>query len=424
MASGHPPMTDLLKPCAVACAALMFAGCSASAVPTRATPAVTGPVSQSPASFASDATPAVSWICISSTSGVLKPAGCDSRQSYGSRTTAAALSAPIAPSQLVAVVVSNRVTLTWAPPSGGDPPTSYVVEAGSSTGLVDLANFDTGSASPSLIADGLPARTYFVRVRAKNGAGASAPSNETIVTVGDQSCGATPSAPTQLQASVLATTVTLTWQPPGGACPPDSYRIEAGTAPAQIDIGTVDTTGPQFVASTVGRGSYFIRVRSRNARGLSPPSNEAHFVIGLRSFISYRSSSPEPASLYQSGMWTAENSTFYNTYDPTGTLTIAAIPRSGARAVVLSIAARLGAPFLQKGTYENATSSTLTTGPFMFFQTPTSLGCFGAQHGRFVVDDVEYGRSLVPTRLHITFEVTHCPPQASSIGEVFLADTP
>ncbi len=58
--------------------------------------------------------------------------------------------------------------------------TSYIVEAGSFPGGTNLAIVDTGSASPSFTATGVPPGDYHVRVRAKNACGTSGPSNEVI----------------------------------------------------------------------------------------------------------------------------------------------------------------------------------------------------------------------------------------------------
>ena len=60
--------------------------------------------------------------------------------------------------------------------------TSYLVEAGSSPGLADLAMLSTGSASTVFNALA-PTGTYYVRVRGVNGGGASAASAEIVVVV-------------------------------------------------------------------------------------------------------------------------------------------------------------------------------------------------------------------------------------------------
>ncbi len=93
------------------------------------------------------------------------------------------LNLPGAPRNLAASVApGGSVTLTWDAPSSGGTATSYLVEAGSSTGLADLATLSTGSAATAFNASA-PAGTYYVRVRAVNGGGAGAASGDVVVIV-------------------------------------------------------------------------------------------------------------------------------------------------------------------------------------------------------------------------------------------------
>ena len=80
------------------------------------------------------------------------------------------------------VATGGLVTLTWDAPASGGAVTSYLVEAGSSPGLADLATLSTGSAGTVFHASA-PAGTYYVRVRGVNGAGASSASGEIVVVV-------------------------------------------------------------------------------------------------------------------------------------------------------------------------------------------------------------------------------------------------
>jgi formylmethanofuran dehydrogenase subunit E len=97
-------------------------------------------------------------------------------------------SAPSAPTGLVGSASGATVTLTWSPPAAGCAPASYVVQAGSSPGLSDLANVNTGSTATTFMATGVGSGTYFVRVLAQNAAGQSSPSNEVTVTVAPAVC--------------------------------------------------------------------------------------------------------------------------------------------------------------------------------------------------------------------------------------------
>lgn len=92
----------------------------------------------------------------------------------------ACLQAPPPPANVAANVAARIVTLSWTPSAG--PVIEYIVQAGSSAGLSNLANLQTGSSAATLTA-GAPPGTYFVRVRARNGCGTSQASNEVVVTV-------------------------------------------------------------------------------------------------------------------------------------------------------------------------------------------------------------------------------------------------
>jgi hypothetical protein len=89
---------------------------------------------------------------------------------------------PTAPTGLAESVTGSTVQLSWAP---GPPPGTalrFVVEAGSGPGLANLATCDAGLQT-SLVVNGVPPGTYYVRVRPANVTGSGHPSNEIIVTV-------------------------------------------------------------------------------------------------------------------------------------------------------------------------------------------------------------------------------------------------
>jgi hypothetical protein len=89
---------------------------------------------------------------------------------------------PAAPTNPTFIVAGLNVTLNWVAPTSGATPTSYVIEAGSSSGAADLASFDTGSPVTGLAAVAPPGR-YHVRVRGRTACGLGPPSTEMIVNV-------------------------------------------------------------------------------------------------------------------------------------------------------------------------------------------------------------------------------------------------
>jgi hypothetical protein len=135
----------------------------------------------------------------------------------GGRTGPGCTSAPGAPGSLTSTVAGNSVTLSWSAPPG-DAPTSYFVEAGTSSGGNNAAAFDTGNPGLSLSATA-PNGRFFVRVRGRNPCGTGPASNEHVLDVG----GGPPPPP-----------------PPPGSCPasiaPTTQSVIAAGGTLQISV--------------------------------------------------------------------------------------------------------------------------------------------------------------------------------------------
>ena len=128
---------------------------------------------------------------------------------------------PEAPTSLSGSVAGPTVTMSWTPPAGGTPPTSYLVEAALTAGGPVIASLPVGLTSVSV--PGVPNGTYFVRVRSVNTEGVSPASNEIIITVGTAICNTTPTAPAGLNGTVNGDLVTLAWAPGVGGCAATGY---------------------------------------------------------------------------------------------------------------------------------------------------------------------------------------------------------
>ena len=91
--------------------------------------------------------------------------------------------APEAPGPLVVDKLPNMsVQAAWQPPTGGEMPTSYVVESGTGPGKNDVGTFIVPSSATTTEREGAPG-TFYVRLYARNACGTSAPSNEVIVSL-------------------------------------------------------------------------------------------------------------------------------------------------------------------------------------------------------------------------------------------------
>ena len=284
-------------------AAMLSSSCDlgrAPAVPTN--PGVDrSAASGSPIAVAAPAT--VEWRCLVSAAS----ADCPKFVASAAMTApvGAAATAPASPNVLTATVVGSQVTLTWSVPTAGDPPTSYVLEAGTARGLSNLVNTELGSTTMFFSATNVPGGTYFVRLRSRNGAGTSAPSNEVEVIVGAV-CTTAPGVPA-LSVEVFSRTFTLTWTAQAGAT---SYVLEGGSAPGQANLANFDTqsTATRY-ATLVDPGTYYMRVRSKNACGRSVPSNEVviflpPYTVAFRPLL--RGLNPAPCGVVAPGGFCAQ----------------------------------------------------------------------------------------------------------------------
>ena len=180
-----------------------------------------------------------------------------------------------APTGLASEAAGNAVTVSWRAVTGA---ASYDVQAGSRTGLADLAVVSTTAPRLSAAA---AAGIYFVRVVARDAAGlAGQRSDEIIVRVGSTSaCSAPPGAPVLFPASAARGVVVLSWAAPAG--PVTSYVLAAGSAPGRSDLANVDLAGAatSFTATDVGPGTYYVRLRAKNGCGVGPVSGEIAVTV-------------------------------------------------------------------------------------------------------------------------------------------------
>lgn len=188
--------------------------------------------------------------------------------------------APSAPTSLTATAQDGAVTMTWTPGAGGGVVQSHVVEAGSAPGLSNLATLVT-TATPSYRAAAVPAGSYWLRVRARNALGTSAPSAEVPVVVAP--CRA-PATPANFSATAQGASAMLAWSAPADTSTVTGYRLEVGTSAGASNLITVAFPAGTTAYSASGPpGIYFLRLRSVNGCGTSPPT--ADVALTLRTCV-------------------------------------------------------------------------------------------------------------------------------------------
>lgn len=176
---------------------------------------------------------------------------------------------PAAPTRLTATTTFSSVVLSWTPATTGGTPDTYVVEAGSSPTLANLAVISVAGSRTSIVVGSVPPGVYYVRVRARNALGTSAASNETTVSMG---VCATPAAPSGLSYTLSGQVVSLQWTAPASASPIQSYILSAGFSAGQSNA-LVARLGPTpAFRATAPSGDYFVRVQAVNACGPGPAS--------------------------------------------------------------------------------------------------------------------------------------------------------
>jgi hypothetical protein len=166
----------------------------------------------------------------------------------------------------------SKAVLSWTPSTedgtGEDAPAAYVIQAGTASGLANLATVPVGNTTTFQAS--VPPGVYFVRVVAVNEAGVSDPSNEVVL----RPVAAT-GKPLSLVSGGEGSTVHLQWQAPSTGDVPAGYVLEAGSAPGLANIAVMRVGPRTTFTTTAPPGVYYVRVRALDASGVAgEASNE------------------------------------------------------------------------------------------------------------------------------------------------------
>jgi hypothetical protein len=167
----------------------------------------------------------------------------------------------------------NNVTISWTAPTTGGAPTSYTLIARFTCGGAVITSAPVGNALS--FSTPAPNGTYCVSVRAANAAGNGPESAGTSFNV--PIVGPPPGAPTNLTATTVGQTLTLSWGSPTTGGPPSGYvATVSGTISGVFPLGLTNTV----TAGGLPGGTYSISVAATNSAGTGPSSNTVTFVIG------------------------------------------------------------------------------------------------------------------------------------------------
>ncbi|WP_052848971.1 fibronectin type III domain-containing protein [Streptomyces avicenniae] len=175
-------------------------------------------------------------------------------------------SVPQAPTGVRATAGIASATVTWEPPAGPAPVTTYTVEASPGGARVEVPGDTTTATVPGLT----PGTPHTFRVRAVNGAGESAPSAASAPVVPAEPGTTAPAAPDQVRARGGVREATVTWRPPAddGGAAVTSYLVAAEPGGA-----TAESTGTSATVTGLDPAdAYTFTVRAVNAAGPSAPS--------------------------------------------------------------------------------------------------------------------------------------------------------
>lgn len=186
---------------------------------------------------------------------------------------ASCASAPVPPVLMTPVITGSTVAVSWLPQADFPTTAGYRLHVGSTPGASDLGVFSTSFPITTFVANA-PTGTYYLRLVGLNACGESAISNDQMAIVGP----VLPAAPTGLTAQVSGSSVTLSWTPPPGGV--TGYVLEAGSSPGATALSqAVGSTASSLTVNDVTPGTYYVRLKARNAAGTGPASNEVVVVV-------------------------------------------------------------------------------------------------------------------------------------------------
>jgi Fibronectin type III domain len=187
------------------------------------------------------------------------------------------VAAPAAPSVESITSGSGNLTISFSPPSVSEPAFGTLnYEYSVDDGVTWTVRTPASSQSPLSVNGLVNGKTYTLRLRAVNVAGAGVPSEPDTTTPGL-------APPVNLSAVSVGNAVTFRWDAPAGGVSPTGYLLEGGPTPGSA-IASLPIGGPVTgLTITVPSGVFYLRVRAVVGKTRSEASNEIQLVVNVPS---------------------------------------------------------------------------------------------------------------------------------------------
>lgn len=91
-----------------------------------------------------------------------------------------------------------------------------------------------------------------------------------------------PLAPSNIFGTVVGSRVTIAWSEASWGAAATGFDVLVGSAPGLSDIAVIPVASPTLQAEAVPAGVYFVRVASRNTKGVSAPTRDLVIDVSAR----------------------------------------------------------------------------------------------------------------------------------------------
>jgi hypothetical protein len=208
---------------------------------------------------------------------------------------------PAAPANVGTFINSTSALITWDLVTGGGAPTALLLHAGTAPGASDVGVFPLAPSSTQLTVPNVPPGTYYVRMVAVNGGGASPVSNEAaLVMPAGGGCSAPPAR--SFSPTIFGRYVRFNWTAVPGA---GGYRLDfSASAGGPVSLSQALGAGAtQFTVRSAPLGTFYGRLVTGFSCGSASAGPEVAFTVDGAPPQGPRAPDPAPGTRLSFPSW-------------------------------------------------------------------------------------------------------------------------